>query len=168
MPRAPRGPGSGQPRPHSRSSSATRMGANLQFTLKEPQPPKHTDKTKKAPFVHEVRTSSSPRLHHHTHPSFSHTYQSPPLLLPGPTAANMFTRGSTWQSASHPSTINNTYQDPRTPKASQLPVLVRPQMTTMTMMKVIGCQVKAVQRHPINRTPTRRRHLKMMTPARHY
>ena len=36
------------------------MGANLQFTLKEPQPPKHTDKTKKAPFVHEVRTSSSP------------------------------------------------------------------------------------------------------------
>ncbi|KIM45120.1 hypothetical protein M413DRAFT_8436 [Hebeloma cylindrosporum] len=53
MPRAPRGPGSGQPRPHSRSSSATRLGANLQFTQKESQPPKLADKTKKAPYVHE-------------------------------------------------------------------------------------------------------------------
>ncbi|CAA7259221.1 unnamed protein product [Cyclocybe aegerita] len=52
-PKSSRVTSSGQLRPHSRSSSATKLGANLQFTQKELQAAKHTDRSKKA-YPHEA------------------------------------------------------------------------------------------------------------------
>ncbi|KDR75345.1 hypothetical protein GALMADRAFT_280059 [Galerina marginata CBS 339.88] len=73
MPKSTRPAGSGQLRPHSRSSSTSKLGANLQFTQKDPQQPKHPDKPKKAIYPHEthpvkaappfVRVNSGQRVH---------------------------------------------------------------------------------------------------------
>ncbi|KAJ3493261.1 hypothetical protein NLJ89_g11060 [Agrocybe chaxingu] len=52
-PKSSRVTSSGQLRPHSRSSSATKLGANLQFTQKELQAAKHTDRSKKV-YAHET------------------------------------------------------------------------------------------------------------------
>ncbi|PPQ89507.1 hypothetical protein CVT25_012178 [Psilocybe cyanescens] len=71
MPKATRGPGPGQLRSHSRSSSSSKLGANLQFTQKDSAPLKNADKSKKAAYTHEAhptkptftRVNSSQRVH---------------------------------------------------------------------------------------------------------
>ncbi|KAH9485257.1 hypothetical protein JR316_0002164 [Psilocybe cubensis] len=71
MPKATRGPGPGQLRPHSRSSSSSKLGANLQFTQKDNTSLKNADKSKKAVYTHEAhptkpsfaRVNSSQRIH---------------------------------------------------------------------------------------------------------
>ncbi|KAF9559877.1 hypothetical protein CPC08DRAFT_708500 [Agrocybe pediades] len=67
MPKSTRNAGPGQLRPHSRSSSATRLGANLQFTQKDLQQAKNPDKVKKNAYPHEG---------HPTKPSFSRANSS--------------------------------------------------------------------------------------------
>ncbi|KAK2467825.1 hypothetical protein APHAL10511_000120 [Amanita phalloides] len=62
-----RQPQAGQLRSHSRSSSSTRVGANLQITQKDPSSSKHADKTRKNDFhakAHPVfvRANSSQRV----------------------------------------------------------------------------------------------------------
>lgn len=59
MPKPSRGTG-GHIRPHSRSSSTTKLGVNLQFTQKDLQPQKHTDKPSKKPDF--ARPNNNQRL----------------------------------------------------------------------------------------------------------
>ncbi|TFK44536.1 hypothetical protein BDQ12DRAFT_730582 [Crucibulum laeve] len=70
-PKAHRG-SSGQLRSHSRSSSSTKLGTNLQFTQKDLPPPKHAEKGKKNGYTYEAhpkpapafaRVNSSQRVH---------------------------------------------------------------------------------------------------------
>ncbi|KAF8813670.1 hypothetical protein BYT27DRAFT_7130566 [Phlegmacium glaucopus] len=60
MPKPSKGTGGAHIRSHSRSSSASKLGANLQFTQKDLPPPKHTDKPKKSTFPHEASTKVPP------------------------------------------------------------------------------------------------------------
>lgn len=55
MPKAHRGGSTGLLRSHSRTSSSTKIGANLQFTQKEQLPSKVIDKPKKNGYNHDVR-----------------------------------------------------------------------------------------------------------------
>ena len=60
MPKPSKGTGGAHIRSHSRSSSSTKLGANLQFTQKDPPPQKHIDKSSKKPDF--ARHSSNQRL----------------------------------------------------------------------------------------------------------
>ncbi|GLB37281.1 hypothetical protein LshimejAT787_0403320 [Lyophyllum shimeji] len=53
MPKVHRGGSTGLLRPHSRSASASKLGANLQFTQKEQPPPRTVDKSKKNTVAHD-------------------------------------------------------------------------------------------------------------------
>ena len=64
MPKPSKGTGGAHIRSHSRSSSTSKLGANLQFTQKDLPPQKLTDKSSKKPNVAEfVRPNSNQRLH---------------------------------------------------------------------------------------------------------
>lgn len=64
MPKPSKGTGGAHIRSHSRSSSASKLGTNLQFTQKDLPPQKHTDKSSKKPHVAEfVRPNNNQRLH---------------------------------------------------------------------------------------------------------
>lgn len=63
MPKPTKGTG-GVNRSHSRSSSTSKLGANLQFTQKDLPPQKHTDKSSKKPHVADfVRPNNNQRIH---------------------------------------------------------------------------------------------------------
>ena len=64
MPKPSKGTGGAHIRSHSRSSSTSKLGANLQFTQKDLPPQKHIDKSSKKPYVAEVvRPNNNQRLH---------------------------------------------------------------------------------------------------------
>jgi hypothetical protein len=64
MPKPSKGTSGVHNRSHSRSSSTSKLGANLQFTQKDLPPQKHTDKSSKKPHVAEfVRPNNNQRLH---------------------------------------------------------------------------------------------------------
>jgi hypothetical protein len=64
MPKPSKGTGGANIRTHSRSSSTSKLGANLQFTQKDLPPQKHTDKSSKKPYIAEaVRPNNNQRPH---------------------------------------------------------------------------------------------------------
>ncbi|KAG6844415.1 hypothetical protein H0H87_007070 [Tephrocybe sp. NHM501043] len=76
MPKGHRGGSTGLIRSHSRNSSSSKLGSNLQFTQKEQHPPKPLDKPKKNGTTHDTnqghhkgiaRVSSAQRVHSREH-----------------------------------------------------------------------------------------------------
>ncbi|KAG5730826.1 hypothetical protein E4T56_gene15799, partial [Termitomyces sp. T112] len=62
MPKAHRGASTGLLRAHSRASSTSRLGANLQFTQKEQHQPKSADKPKKNGLPHDAYNKGVARV----------------------------------------------------------------------------------------------------------
>lgn len=60
MPKSSKGTGGAHIRSHSRSSSSTKLGANLQFTQKDLPPQKHTDKSSKKPDFARPNSNQRP------------------------------------------------------------------------------------------------------------
>ncbi|KAF8904378.1 hypothetical protein CPB84DRAFT_1772883 [Gymnopilus junonius] len=105
MPKPSQRAANGQLRPHSRSSSATKLGANLQFTQKDAQPQKHTDKSKKAVYQHEAhpnklpfaRVNSAQHVHSREHVALTNKRQVAPQY---PQQANKVPNGKAFRIAS--------------------------------------------------------------------
>ncbi|KAG6886272.1 hypothetical protein C0993_006682 [Termitomyces sp. T159_Od127] len=96
MPKVHRGGSTGLLRSHSRASSTSRLGANLQFTQKEQHQSKSVDKPKKTGIPHDVcqdkLTSTPQRVVLNTFSSFKNYQTYSKGLARGPSAQRVHSR----------------------------------------------------------------------------